>query len=427
MNTRRGLMLSAALLALTTGTAFAQGGRTTVDFYYPVSASGPIAQIVQDMIRDFEAETPDVKINAIYAGTFDDVLAKSLTANKAGNPPAMAHILTVQLPTLLEEDALVALEDIPGVGDTSWTKNFFPALMRNSVFEGKTYGLPMQRSTQIWYWNKEAFREAGLDPERGPRNWDEVVEFGKKLVKRDERGNVSRWGIVIPSSLTPYWSLQSFTYQAGSDISVSEKQVAFNTPEAVKALSWWRDLGAVHKIMPTGVVEWGTAPRDFLDGKTAMLMTTTGNLGFFRANAKFEFGAAPLPAGTRAGTPTGGGNLYIFKKAPAAQQLAAAKFAKWFASPQRAAEWAVKTGYIAVVPAAYDTPIMKEYVEKFPQYLVARDQLQTAIRELSTFRFQEVRQAIEPAIQSVMTGEKQPAQALADAQRAAEAVLRPYR
>lgn len=417
LSTAAGLMFAA--------TAHAQDV-TTIDFYYPVSASGPIAQIVQDLITDFEAETPDVKINAVYAGTFDDVLTKSLTAARSGTPPAMAHILTVQLPTLLEEDAVIAVEDVPGVGDTSWTQSYFPALMRNGTFDGKTYGLPMQRSTQIWYWNKEAFAEAGLDPERGPQTWDEVVEFGKKLVQRDAAGNVTRWGIVIPSSLTPYWSLQSFTYQNGSDISIDEKTVAFDTPEAIGALAWWRDLGTVHNIMPTGVVEWGTAPRDFLDGKTAMLMTTTGNLGFFRSNATFEFGAAPLPANVRAGTPTGGGNLYIFKDAPEAEQLAAVKFIRWMSTPQRAAEWAVRTGYIAVVPDAYDTPIMQEYVAQFPQYLVARDQLQLAIREISTFRFQEIRQAIEPAIQAVMTGEKQPEQALADAQRQAEAVLRPY-
>lgn len=426
MSVLRSLMIGLALSGLTSTWAGAQDKVTTIDFYYPVSASGPIAQIVQDLIKDFESETPGIKVNAVYAGTFDDVLAKSLTAHKAGKPPAIAHILSVQLPTLLEEDAIVPLEDIRGVGDTGWVKNYFPALMRNGTYNGKTYGLPLQRSTQIWYWNKQAFKDAGLDPDKGPKTWDEVVAFGKKLIQRDDKGNVARWGIVIPSSLTPYWSLQSFTYQAGSDISVSEKKVAFNSPQAVEALTWWRDLGSVHKIMPTGVVEWGTAPRDFVDGKTAMLMTTTGNLGFFRTNAKFEFGAAPLPAKTRAGTPTGGGNMYIFKKAPQDQQLAAAKFAQWMASPKRAAEWAVKTGYIAVVPAAYDDPLMKEYVAKFPQYLVARDQLQTAVRELSTFRFQEIRQAIEPAIQAVMTGEKTPERALADAQTAADTILRPY-
>lgn len=419
-----GMIASAAFLPARF--AIAQEKSTTIDFYYPVSASGPIATIVQGMIKAFEAEHPDIKINAVYAGTFDDALAKSLTADKTGQPPAIAHLLSAQLPTLLDADVLIAAEDIPDAGDVSWTSTYFPALMRNSRYEGKTYGFPMQRSTQVWYWNKDMFREVGLDPERGPANWDDVVAFGRKLVKRNAAGNAERWGVVLPSSLTPYWSLQSLTYQNGSDISVNEKTVAFDTPEAIEALTWWRDLGTREKIMPTGVVEWGTAPRDFLDGKTAMLMTTTGNLGFFHANAKFPFGASPLPAHKRAGTPTGGGNLYIFKKAPPEQKRAALAFARWMASPVRAAEWASKTGYIAVVPAAYEQPAMTQYVASFPQYLVARDQLQTAIRELSTFRFQDVRQAIEPAIQSVMTGEQQPADALAMAQKTAEGILKAY-
>ena len=99
---------------------------------------------------------------------------------------------------------------------------------------------------------------------------------------------------------------------------------------------------------PPGIVEWGTTPKDFFEKKVAMMWTTTGNLTNVRTNAKFDFGVAMLPAGKRRGCPTGGGNFYIFKKATPAQQEAAFKFVKWMTTPERAAQWGIDTGYVAV-------------------------------------------------------------------------------
>src|SRR3546814_9554899 len=85
--------------------------------------------------------------------------------------------------------------------------------MENSQTGGKTWGIPFQRSTIVMYWNKEAFQEAGLDPETPPQNWNELVEYGQKLTKRDASGNVARWGVQIPSSGFPYWLFQALTTQ----------------------------------------------------------------------------------------------------------------------------------------------------------------------------------------------------------------------
>ena len=83
-----------------------------------------------------------------------------------------------------------------------------------------------------------------------------------------------------------------------------------------------------------------------------MMWTTTGNLTNVRTNAKFPFGVAMLPAQKRRGSPTGGGNFYIFKKASPAQQQAAFKFVKLMTQPERAAQWSIETGYVAVRPDA---------------------------------------------------------------------------
>jgi sn-glycerol 3-phosphate transport system substrate-binding protein len=174
------------------------------------------------------------------------------------------------------------------------------------------------------------------------------------------------------------------------------------------------------------VVQWGTTPQDFMQGKAAMIWTTTGNLTNIRKNAPFEFGVAMLPENIRRGSPTGGGNFFIFKKAPQAEQVGAFRFAKWLTQPERAAQWSIDTGYVAVSPAAYDTPALKAYAAEFPPALVARDQLPFAVAELSTHDNQRVTKALNDALQAALTVAKTPQQALMDAQAEANRILRPY-
>src|SRR5260370_27365318 len=139
-------------------------------------------------------------------------------------------------------------------------------------------------------------------------------------------------------------------------------QTLFAKPAVVEALQYWVDLARKHKVMAPGTIEWGTTPKDFFERKTAMMWTTTGNLTNVRANAKFPFGVAMLPAGKRRGSPTGGGNFYSFKKTARAQQEAAFRFIQWIRSPERAAQCDIDTGYVAGRPDARDTPALESYV-----------------------------------------------------------------
>ena len=113
-----------------------------------------------------------------------------------------------------------------------------------------------------------------------------------------------------------------------------------------------------------------------------------------------------LPANKRRGSPTGGGNFYVFKQAKPEQQAAALKFIKWITSPARAAQWGIDTGYVAVRPDAWETPAMKKYVADFPPAAVARDQLQYAVAELSTHDNQRVTKALNDGLQAALTGTK---------------------
>ncbi|WP_372027249.1 ABC transporter substrate-binding protein [Tistrella mobilis] len=422
--------LAAALLASTmvAGSAFA-ADKTTLDFYYPVAVGGPITKIIDGYVAAFEAEHPEIDVNPIYSGSYQDTVTKALTAFKGGDAPEVAVMLSTDMYTLIDEGAIVAFDDIAATDDQkALPSKFYPAFMANSQAGGKTWGIPFQRSTIVAYWNKEAFREAGLDPEKGPDSWEEFVAMGHKLTRTDAAGNITRWGVQIPSSGFPYWLFQALTTQNDVELASDDGTVThYDDPKVVEALSFWRDLSAKEKIHAPGIVEWGTTPRDFFEGKAAMIWTTTGNLTNIRKNAPFEFGVGMLPAKARRGSPTGGGNFYVFSSATDAQKAAAATFVTWMSTPERAAQWGIDTGYVAVRPDAWQTPAMQDYVKGFPAAAVARDQLDYAVAELSTHENQRVTTALNNALQAVLTGAAEPKPALEAAQAEATRILRPYR
>ncbi len=419
--------VAAAALALALPAARAQP--VEVSFYYPVAVGGPITKIIDGLAADFEKENPQIRLKPIYSGSYQESITKALTAVKSGDPPVMSILLSTDMFTLIDEDAIVPFDGLLKTpDDQAWLKSFFPAFMENSQTGGKTWGIPFQRSTIVLYWNKEAFKEAGLDPNKAPANWKEQVEFAQKLTKHDASGKVTQWGIQIPSSGFPYWLFQALAIQAGTNLmNQAGTETYYDRPEVIEGLTYWVDLVKKYKVHPEGIVEWGTTPKDFFEKKVAMMWTTTGNLTNVKNNAKFDFGVAMLPAGKQRGSPTGGGNFYVFAKSTPAQRDAALKFIKWVTTPQRAAQWGIDTGYVAVRGDAWDTPAMKQYVAGFPAAAVARDQLPYAKAELSTHDNQRVTKALNDGLQAALTGTKTPEQAMKDAQREADRLLRPFR
>jgi sn-glycerol 3-phosphate transport system substrate-binding protein len=402
---------------------------TEISFFFPVAVGGPITKIIDGYAADFQKENPGITVKPIYSGTYQETIVKALTAHKSGNPPSTAVLLSTDMFSLIDEEAIVPFDDsVKSEADKAWIKSFFPAFMENSQTGGKTWGIPFQRSTIVLYWNKDAFKEAGLDPEKAPENWKEETAFAEKLTKRDSSGNATQWGMQIPSSGFPYWLFQGLTTPNDAILMSPEgDKTFFDKPGVIEALARWVDLGRKQKVMAPGVVEWGTTPKDFFEKKTAMMWTTTGNLTNVRKNAPFPFGVAMLPANKRRGSPTGGGNFYVFKKTTKEQQEASLKFAQWMTSPERAAQWGIDTGYVAVRPDAWETAAMKKYVADFPPAAVARDQLKFSVAELSTHDNQRVTKALNDGLQAALTGSKSPEQAMKDSQTEAERLLKPYR
>ncbi|WP_028543889.1 ABC transporter substrate-binding protein [Paenibacillus taiwanensis] len=396
-----------------------------LQFYYPIAVGGPLTKVIEDMTAKFTQKHPNIKVNSVYTGSYADTTTKIQAGIQAQQPPDVAVMLSTELFSMLDTNAVIPLDDFIAKDSSFNKEDIYPAFMANSQVEGKTYSIPFQRSTIVLYYNKAAFKEAGLDPEKPPTTWEELTQYASKL-KKD-----GRQGIEIPGSGFAYWMFQLFSLQNAKDVNqnlMSEdgKKAFFNTPENVEALQYWVDLSKKHKVMPEGVIEWATVPTDFIEGKTAMMIHTTGNLTNVKNNAKFDFGVAFLPMSKQYGSPTGGGNFYIFKDIDPKKQAAAWEFVKFMTEPEMAAQWSIDTGYVGVRKSAYETELMKKYAAEFPQALVARDQLQHAHAELSTHNNGKVSKALTDQIQAALTGTTDPATALKKAQEDADKALAPF-
>lgn len=420
MNKLTKLGLSAALAV---GISMPATADTELTMYYPIAVGGALTEVVDSIVADFEAENPDIKVNAIYSGNYDDTRVRALSALNSGDPAQLAVMFSIDAYDLIEQDLILPFDDlVSGSEGANWLKSFYPALMANGNIEGKTWGIPFQRSTIVAYYNKDMFRAAGLDPESPPTSWDELISMGKALTKD------GAYGIMIPSTGYPYWMFQALAIQNGKEVMSNDGLTTyFDDPTVVETLEFWKSLSSEHGVMPGGTVEWGTLRQAFLEGQTAMMWHSTGNLTAVKKNASFDFGVAELPANVRKGSPTGGGNFYIFKDTSAEEQAAALKLIQFMTSAEQAAAWSIATGYMGVSPAAYKTDALKSYTVSFPPALVARNQLEHAVAEFSTFETARVREGLNNAIQSALTGSKSAADALGEAQAAAERLLKDYR
>ncbi|MGM0700933.1 MAG: ABC transporter substrate-binding protein [Pseudomonadota bacterium] len=415
----------AAAGLLVAGQVAAQQEPVELTMYYPVAVGGALTEVVDGLVADFEAEHPDIAVDAIYAGNYDDTRVRAMSAVEAGDAPQLSVMFSIDLYELLEQDVIVAFDEVvESDEEREWLDSFYPALMENGTLDGQTYGIPFQRSTIVLYWNKDAFEAAGLDPDTPPESWAEMAEMAAAV---REASDGEQWGVMVPSTGYPYWMFQAFAFQNGHRLmSEDGTEVHFDDPAAVEALEYWVALANEHAAMPDGTIEWGTLRQNFIEESTAMMWHSTGNLTAVKNEADFDLGVAMLPMNVQRGSPTGGGNFYLFKDASEQERRAAMTFIRWMTAPERAAAWSIETGYMGVSPAAYETEALQDYVEEFPPAAVARDQLEHATAELATYQGGRVRRALDNAVQAALTGQMTPKEALDQAQAEADAALRRY-
>ena len=246
--------LAGAALLLSAGTAHA----TDIDLYFPVPVQGKLSNEIQRLVGQFNQSHPDIKVTPVYTGSYDDTTLKTRAAMKAGHAPAVVMMSANLIREFVINDELVPLDDLikaDGQDDAQFMDQFWPALRTNATEAGHVYGVPYQNSTPILYYNVEAFKEAGLDPDHPPQTWAEWVEDAQKLTKRDG-SSVSRYGLEIVSNYdTLGWLTSGFTMSNGGQYynTAYGGEVYYDAPSTLGAVRFLGDLVHKYHVMPEGV------------------------------------------------------------------------------------------------------------------------------------------------------------------------------
>lgn len=419
----------ALLVVLSAGALGVAQQPIKLSFYYPVGVAGPLVKVINHMVGEFNASHPNIQVEPVYSGNYNDTMAKVQAAIMGGNPPDVFVVEISELYTLLGINGIIPLDQyIEKEGGEAFTGQYFSALYGNARANGHIWGQPFQRSTPILYWNKDMFlkhadelRAVGIDPTRAPRTWFELEKAAKVLTERT--GSETKvWGLILPGGWND-WIFESFVYQDGGElISKDAKTAYFNTPEVRLALNFWYKLTNELKVSPP-LRPWNTTPLDFDAGKAAMMYYSTGGLPLIRKQANFNFATAFQPMQIQYAVPVGGGDFHISRGIPKSHQDAAWEFIKFMTNPENAAYWSIQSGYICINKKGLELPAMKAYLAKYPNAAVAQAQLAYSHPKIMAPNFQRIRKVFTTNLDAMMQGQQTPKVTQENLQKEIQAIL----
>jgi sn-glycerol 3-phosphate transport system substrate-binding protein len=420
----------ASLLALTVAGGAAQAA-TDIDLFFPVPVQGKLAVEMQRLIERFDQDHADIHVTAVYTGSYDDTNLKTRAAIQAGHPPG-AVIMSANFireyainGDAIPLDQLIARD---GQTPTRFMELFWPALKLNATEQGHVYGVPFQNSTPLLYYSVDAFKDAGLDPDQPPVTWQDWVDNLRKLAKHDG-GTTTRWGLMFPGSYDYLgWITSALAMSNGGQYYNPDYggEVYYTAPSTIGAVRLIDAMVHTWHVMPEGVTDANAVTTAFFQGRTAMMVLSTGSLSFVRENMKTPYRTAFLPRSLVNAAPIGGASLIIPRGNSPERQAAAWTLVKWLTSPEIAGGWSRFTGYFAPRIAAYDLPEMQSFMAGHPDAKVALDQLAYARGWFATYNTVGVRKALEDGVQAVLSGKATPEAAMEAAQKQADALMKPY-
>jgi sn-glycerol 3-phosphate transport system substrate-binding protein len=344
--------------------------QVTIDFWHAME--GPKAPVMNEMAKDFMKENPGIKVNVSLQGGYTDMVRKIQAGIAANALPDIAMLGQRHgIPQISDSGRLQALDTIVTADDR---KDISAHLFGRYTYKGRTMAMPFAISVPVLHINATRLKEAGLNPDKPPTSWEELLAYAKRLTRDvDGDGRIDQWGFNFHGD-TP-WHLYAFIYQNGGDIYGKDGKAKLDSPEAIAAVRFVSDLIHKHKVTPQMAHEG------------ASKLFTAGNLALFQRSSAFVEGAAKqignrfdyrvvyLPKGKIFAVPDGGGGLGVFKSTPE-REKAAFSFLKWMTSTNGIARFARDTGYIAFRKSSVALKEMKDFYAQNPRDLVAAQQME---------------------------------------------------
>lgn len=421
-----------------------QPGKTQVVWWHAMT--GVNAEEINRLARAFGESQTAAEVQPVYKGGYADTLTAAIAAWRADQAPHLVQIFEVGTGSMLAagpatkqawklaEETGVALDPaayIPGV------RGYY------SLPDGRLASVPFNSSTTLMWYNKDAFAAAGLDPDKAPATWPEVIATARAI--KAKIGTPVMGTVKFP--MTTSWLIwaQLEQYSAIHDLPFATKangfegldaELRFNAPGQVKH---WERLLLMAK---EGLYEYGgrdTVPDAlFYSGQAAIAFGSSAGRGQIAANAKFKWTAAPLPIDPEVNAKPvnsiiGGASLWTMttKQRTAAEYKAVAQFLKFLGDPAQDAHFHQTTGYVPVTFGGYEKSRADGYYEKqvgadLPIKQLARGTVTSNSRGLRLGRLSEIRNILYEETEKALQGQQTAKEALDNGVRRGDRVLREF-
>jgi sn-glycerol 3-phosphate transport system substrate-binding protein len=397
---------------------------------------GQLGDKVNDITAKFNASQSEYKVVPVFKGTYTETMTSAIAAFRAHQQPDIVQVFEVGTATMMAAKGAVypVWKLMADAGEKFDPKSFLgPVYGYYSTTDGKLLSMPFNSSTPVFYWNKDSFKKAGLDPEKPPKTWPEVGETAKKLVDSGFNCGFSvQWQTWIGLENFSAWHNQPIATEENGFGGLDTKLVV-NGPLQVRQVQqmvdWEKDKRFVY-----GGREDKPNPK-FVSGECPMYLATSGLAGGL-VQAKMNFGMAPLPywpdvQGAPQNTIIGGATLWVLQGKPADHYKGVAKFFTYLSSPQVQADWHQSTGYVPITTAAYELTKEQGFYQKNPGRDVPVLELSNKpptvnSKGLRLGNYVQVRDVEDEELENVWAGKKTAKQALDDIVSRGNALLRQF-
>jgi sn-glycerol 3-phosphate transport system substrate-binding protein len=411
--------------ALALAAAFAAPAHAQTEIQWWHSMGGALGEWVNDLAKDYNASQTQYKIVPTFKGSYDESMTAAIAAFRAGNAPHILQVFEVGTATMMASKG--AIVPVGKVMNDAGVK-FDPAAYVPAVAgyytapNGQMLSFPFNSSTPVFHYNKDAFKAAGLDPEKPPTTWPEVALAAGKL-------KASGHKCPFTTSWVSWTQLESFSTwhntefaSLGNGMRGMNARLTFNTPLHVRHIENLANMAKASQFVYKG--RGNAADATFVSGECAMITGSSALYGNVKRNAKFQGGIGTLPYypdvnGAPQNTVIGGASLWVMSGKKPNEYKGVAQFFAHLSKPEEAAKSHQRTGYLPVTIASYQLTEKSGFYKQNPGTDVSVEQMirktTAKSRGIRLGNFVQIRTINDEELEQVWAGRKAPKQALDDA------------
>ena len=420
MKNRFSRLTALMLAACAMGLPLASQAQTEIQWWH--SMGGALGEWVNDLAKDFNAGQKEYKIVPTFKGSYDESMTAAVAAFRAGNAPHILQVFEVGTATMMaSKGAIKPVAEVMKEGGVSFDPAaYVPAVAGYyTAPNGQMLSFPFNSSTPVFHYNKDAFKAAGLDPEKPPTTWPEVALAAAKL-------RASGHKCPFTTSWISWTQLESFSTwhntlfaSQNNGFGGPAARLAFNSPLHVRHFENLANMSKQGLFVYKGRAN--AADVSFPSGECAMMTGSSGLYARVSKEAKFAYGIAQLPyypdvAGAPQNTVIGGASLWVMAGKKPAEYKGVAAFFNYLSKPDVQSASHKRTGYLPITMAAFDLTEKSGFYKQFPGTDVAVTQMirktTDKSRGVRLGNFNQIRTIIDEETEQIWSGKKQPKEAL---------------